>query len=102
MYKFVRILFNANSEVFYVRNHLPVPDVDPIAYELDIEGLGIKEKTLSLEDIKKFPKHTITAAIQCGGNRRSEMAKVRNSYINYKSFVKENYLRFYLQNIHLA
>ena len=32
-----------------------------------IEGEG---RVLRLEDLKKFPKHTVTAAIQCGGNRR--------------------------------
>ncbi len=30
-------------------------------------------KTFTLDDLKKFPKHTVTAAIQCGGNRRAEM-----------------------------
>ena len=37
-----------------------------------VDGIGIEgeERVLKLEDIKKFPKHTVTAAIQCGGNRR--------------------------------
>nr|XP_045607960.1 sulfite oxidase, mitochondrial-like isoform X2 [Procambarus clarkii] len=66
------------SELFYVRNHLPVPDVDEANYELEIYDEGTqKEKTFKLADIKKYPKYTITAAIQCGGNRRSEMAKVK-------------------------
>jgi sulfite oxidase len=31
-----------------------------------------------LEDLKtKFPKHSITATIQCGGNRRADMNKFR-------------------------
>jgi len=33
-----------------------------------------KDLHLSLQDLKtKFPKHTVTATIQCGGNRRKEM-----------------------------
>ena len=28
------------NDVFYVRNHLPVPDVDPDAYELEIQIEG--------------------------------------------------------------
>ena len=64
------------SDLFYVRNHLPVPDVDVNEYELEITGLDVKESTLTLDDIKKFPKHTVTVAIQCAGNRRSEMVKV--------------------------
>lgn len=67
------------SELFYVRNHLPVPDIDPKAYELEVE---IEDQgqtvTFNLEDLKKMPKQTITATIMCAGNRRNEMIKVKN------------------------
>ncbi|KAF7659768.1 hypothetical protein LDENG_00293290 [Lucifuga dentata] len=66
------------SAVFFKRNHLPVPRVDPASYQLHIEGLPGGVLTLSLEDLKtRFPKHTITATLQCAGNRRSEMNKVK-------------------------
>lgn len=66
------------SDFFYVRNHLPVPDIDADSYELGIEIEGIDtEKTLTLKDIHDLPKHHVTAAIMCGGNRRSEMTKVK-------------------------
>nr|XP_016931800.1 sulfite oxidase, mitochondrial [Drosophila suzukii] len=68
--------FYTPNELFYVRNHLPVPVISPEDYELEIEG-GEKKKTLSLEGIKDLPKHSVTAAIMCGGNRRSEMTKVK-------------------------
>lgn len=67
-----------SSEFFYVRNHLPVPDIDADSYELNIEVEGSKTaKTLTLNDIKALPKCHVTAAIMCGGNRRSEMTKVK-------------------------
>ncbi|TNM89033.1 hypothetical protein fugu_005287 [Takifugu bimaculatus] len=66
------------SAIFFKRNHLPVPQVDPGSYRLYIEGLPGGVLTLSLEDLKtKFPKHTVTATLQCAGNRRSEMNKVK-------------------------
>ncbi|EEZ97850.1 sulfite oxidase, mitochondrial [Tribolium castaneum] len=70
--------FITPNELFYVRNHLPVPKVDPETYELEIEIEG-KNKTLSLtlDELKKLPRHTITATIMCAGNRRSEMTKVK-------------------------
>ena len=43
--------------------------------ELAIEGKTVK--SLKFEDLKKFPKYTITSAIMCGGNRRSEMAEAK-------------------------
>ncbi|XP_058488500.1 sulfite oxidase, mitochondrial [Solea solea] len=66
------------SALFFKRNHLPVPQVDPDSYRLCVEGLPGGALTLSLEDLKtKFPKHTITATLQCAGNRRAEMNKVK-------------------------
>lgn len=37
------------SELFYVRNHLPVPKVDPEKYVLRIEGEGMRTVDLSLK-----------------------------------------------------
>ena len=33
--------FITPNDVFYVRNHLPVPEVDPETYELEIEIEGV-------------------------------------------------------------
>lgn len=61
-----------------MRNHLPVPEIDPEDYELEIEIEGTDEiKTLTLKDIYALPKYNVTAAIMCGGNRRSEMTSVK-------------------------
>ncbi|KAK1902234.1 Sulfite oxidase mitochondrial [Dissostichus eleginoides] len=70
--------FITPSAIFFKRNHLPVPQVDVASYQLHIEGLPGGVLTLSLEELKtRFPKHTITATLQCAGNRRSEMNKVK-------------------------
>lgn len=50
---------------------------------LEISGVGVKNVSLTLHDIKKFPKYTVTAAIQCAGNRRSEMSKVQSTILPY-------------------
>ncbi|XKL64794.1 hypothetical protein PGB90_004880 [Kerria lacca] len=70
--------FITPSEIFYVRNHLPVPLVEIEDYKLEITGLGVNETKLSLDDLKtKFPKVSVIATIQCAGNRRSEMSEVK-------------------------
>ncbi|XP_065580757.1 sulfite oxidase-like isoform X1 [Artemia franciscana] len=69
--------FITPNDVFYVRNHLPVPQVDPLYYELEVTGIGIKDKSFTLDELKKFPKHKLVMTIMCAGNRRSEMNKVR-------------------------
>lgn len=71
--------FITPRDFFFVRNHLPVPDVDPATYQLEVAGLGTKkELSLSLDELKKFPRHTVVAAVQCSGNRRAEMNATRN------------------------
>lgn len=67
------------TSLFYVRNHLPVPEVDPKSYRLEINlGNGTKPLTLSLDELKKkFKQHSLTVAIQCAGNRRDEMNGIK-------------------------
>lgn len=72
--------FYTPNELFYVRNHLPVPCLKAEDYELELEveaGAGKPKCTFNLDEIKKLPKHTVTAAIMCGGNRRSEMTRIK-------------------------
>lgn len=57
----------------FVRNHSTVPDIKPEDYKLTITGAGLKETTLTLEDLKtKFPVYSVTTVIQCNGNRRED------------------------------
>jgi len=69
--------FITPTELFYVRNHLPVPEVDN-AHQLEVAIFGNDRLILNVEDLKtKYPQHTVTAVLQCAGNRRSEMNKVK-------------------------
>lgn len=62
------------NELFYVRNHLAVPDIDPEDYVLVIKGKGIKKHKFTLDDLKrKFPKHEVVTTLQCAGNRREDL-----------------------------
>eukprot|EP00095_Tigriopus_kingsejongensis_P002338 snap_masked-scaffold868_size86715-processed-gene-0.6 protein:Tk02338 transcript:snap_masked-scaffold868_size86715-processed-gene-0.6-mRNA-1 annotation:"probable sulfite mitochondrial" len=69
--------FYTPNEMFFVRSHLPTPEIEGDQYELEVSGLGVHDKVFTLKDLKAFPKHTITSVIQCGGNRRSEMNAVK-------------------------
>ena len=73
--------FYTPNELFYVRNHLGTPNfTSEDEYELEITGIGLPEegKTLTLSDIKKFPKYEVVSTVQCGGNRRAEMKAVKD------------------------
>ena len=67
------------NEIFFVRNHLPVPTVDVQKYNLEmaVDG-GKKGGKLTLATLKKkFPKKTVATTVQCAGNRRSDMVKIK-------------------------
>lgn len=67
------------NSLFYVRNHLPVPEVDPKLYQLEVNiGKGVTPLKLTLDQLKsKFKQHTFAVAIQCAGNRRDEMNAIK-------------------------
>ncbi|KAM3935203.1 sulfite oxidase, mitochondrial isoform 2-T2 [Leptodactylus fuscus] len=74
--------FITPNELFFKRNHLPVPDINPEEFQLIIESPpGAKRGKplkLSLKDLKtKFSRHEVTATLQCAGNRRSEMNAIK-------------------------
>ncbi|KAJ6800115.1 sulfite oxidase [Iris pallida] len=65
-------------DLFYKRNHGPIPVVDDIErFRVSIGGLVEKPIQLSMDDLRKLPKYNVTATLQCAGNRRTAMSKTR-------------------------
>jgi sulfite oxidase len=66
-------------DAFYVRGHGPVPEIDAGAWRLRVEGLVQRELSLSLETLREaFVERTVTATLQCAGNRRAGLIAVRD------------------------
>jgi sulfite oxidase len=60
-------------ELFFVRNHGAVPQVDANSFRLSVTGAVRKPLRMSVHELRsKFPKETITATLQCAGNRRTD------------------------------
>ncbi|KAG9749044.1 phosphoglycerate mutase-like protein, partial [Aureobasidium melanogenum] len=68
--------FITPSDQHYVRNHLWVPPLqDAESHRLTIELNDGTEKEYSVRDLRNnFQHHTITATLQCSGNRRAHMS----------------------------
>ncbi|XP_038998353.1 sulfite oxidase-like [Hibiscus syriacus] len=65
-------------DLFYKRNHGPIPVVDDIErYCINITGLIETPKKLYMRDVRMLPKFNVTAILQCAGNRRTAMSKTR-------------------------
>lgn len=63
------------NELHFVRNHGGIPDIDPEAFDLCIDGLVKEPKKLTLADLKNedlFPRMTKIVTLQCSGTRRFE------------------------------
>lgn len=59
----------------FERNHNLIPEIDIEEYELDLMiGKDDEEPmTLTFEDLKKMPTHSVTAAVVCAGNKRKHL-----------------------------
>ena len=68
-----------DNDAFYVRGHGPVPDVDPCVWRLRVGGMVERELSLSLGTLREaFRERTVTATLQCAGNRRAGLVAVRD------------------------
>ncbi|KAI4366927.1 hypothetical protein MLD38_022727 [Melastoma candidum] len=65
-------------DFFYKRNHGPIPIVDDVeSYHVTLDGLIDCPRKLFMKDVRMLPKYIVTATLQCAGNRRTAMSKVR-------------------------
>jgi sulfite oxidase len=71
--------FITPTELFFVRNHGDIPEIDPASYRLRVGGLVGAPLILSLDELRaRFRAVTVTATIQCAGNRRSELMAIES------------------------
>jgi sulfite oxidase len=66
-------------DTFYTRNHGRIPALDPTTWRLRVEGLVATPLELGLGQLQEdFEQRTVTATLQCAGNRRSDLNQVRH------------------------
>jgi sulfite oxidase len=74
----LRRAFLTPQPLFYVRTHGSIPAVDPTHYRLLLTGLVEHQRELSLDELRSVaPAHTVTATLECAGNRRAELMAVK-------------------------
>jgi len=69
------------TDLWYIRHHHPVPDLkgQEAAFRLSVDALaaGGKVLSLSLAQLRALPQHEVLVTLQCSGNRRGDMNKVK-------------------------
>jgi sulfite oxidase len=67
------------TDAFYVRGHGAVPEIDPAAWRLRVDGLVERQLDLSLTTLREaFQERDVTATLQCAGNRRAGLIAIRD------------------------
>lgn len=62
-----------STESFYVRDHFARPNLDAARWHLSVGGACTRTLSLSLAELKKFPKRSFAVTLECAGNGRSRM-----------------------------
>jgi DMSO/TMAO reductase YedYZ molybdopterin-dependent catalytic subunit len=59
------------NDLFYVRHHSYAAKVNVDEWKLTVDGEVQTPLTLTLDDLKRMPKHTVTVTLECAGNGRA-------------------------------
>jgi DMSO/TMAO reductase YedYZ molybdopterin-dependent catalytic subunit len=55
----------------YLLIHYDIPEVDPAAWRLELNGLVETPLSLSLDDLRARPAHEVVSTMECAGNGRA-------------------------------
>lgn len=70
--------FLTDPDRFYSRNHGRIPDVPVDEWSLTVDGLVNRPQVFGLDELQhRFQPATVTATLQCAGNRRADLAEVK-------------------------
>ena len=66
------------TNLFFIRNHNPVPNINLKDYKLNIIN-DKNDKKYTFDELIKFKKKTIYSTIVCAGNRRNELNEFKKT-----------------------
>jgi len=62
------------NDLFYVRNHLPYPNITPDTWTLTVDGEVNQPLRLCYEDLLSLPQISKIVTIECAGNKTRNAA----------------------------
>ena len=62
--------FITSSELFYVRNHFPIPQIDRAQWRLRIEGEVNNPFEIGYDELVRLESRTVPVTLECAGNNR--------------------------------
>jgi sulfite oxidase len=74
----LRASFVTPVDEFYIRSHGEIPRLTEAGHRIRVEGRVSTPLDLSIADLRaRYPMRSVSAVMQCAGNRRSELHAVR-------------------------
>ena len=64
------------TALFFVRSNGPIPEIDPAAWNLTVDGAVDRPLALTLDELMALPRRTVTAFLECAGNGRTRFQPV--------------------------
>jgi DMSO/TMAO reductase YedYZ molybdopterin-dependent catalytic subunit len=61
------------NDRFFVRSHLPVPELDAATHRVEVAGLVSRPQALDLAALRAMPRTDVLATLECAGNGRGLM-----------------------------
>ena len=61
------------NDKFFVRSHLPVPELDAVTHRVEVAGLVSKPGAFDLAALRAMPRTDVLATLECAGNGRGLM-----------------------------
>jgi DMSO/TMAO reductase YedYZ molybdopterin-dependent catalytic subunit len=62
--------FLTPTELFYIRSHFPMPELEVGSYQLRVDGAVRNPLRLSYQELRSMPSETRIAVLECAGNSR--------------------------------
>ena len=63
------------TELHFVRDHFPVPTLDPGSWSLELTG-STQSLVLNLDRLRSLPQSTLSVVLECAGHRRAEFEPI--------------------------
>jgi DMSO/TMAO reductase YedYZ molybdopterin-dependent catalytic subunit len=57
----------------YLLTHYDIPEVDPLVWRLELDGLVARPLSLSLDELRARPAQEVVATMECAGNGRARI-----------------------------
>ncbi len=61
------------AELFFVRNHYSIPQIDSSSWRLEVSGAVESPFTLTYDELLKMPSREVDVLLECAGNSRASV-----------------------------